>query len=124
MRTEILFKLFYLFTFQSLSPRTPSQSFSSHFPPPCHQEGASSQTRPPLSLGLQVSLRLIGSSLTEAKTGRILQMCTGPQTSSYMLLVSGSVSGSSLQYELIETAGLPIEVALPFSLFNFPLRQP
>ena len=35
-----------------------------------------------------------------------------------MLLVGGSVSGSSVVSRLVETAGLPLGVALPLGFFN------
>lgn len=52
--------------------------------------------RPPSSLGPQVSQGLSIFSPAEARPGRhLLYMCQEPQTDSCMLLVGGSVSGSS-----------------------------
>jgi hypothetical protein len=49
------------------------------------------------------------SSPIEARPGRpLLHMCPGCQTSPCMILVGGSVSGSSLGYGFVETAGLPM----------------
>jgi hypothetical protein len=89
-------------------------------PPSCFQEG--DPQRPPLPLWLQVSWRLITYSLTEARP--LLYMCQGPWTSLCMFLVGGSVSGSSLGSELVEIAGLPMELLSPSASSVLPLIQP
>ena len=56
------------------------------------------------------------SSSTEASPERpLLYLCQWPLASLCMLLVGGSVSGSSLGSELIKTAGVPM-VSLPPSV--------
>jgi hypothetical protein len=113
-RLLLFLQLFYFFTFQLSSPPISSSSYSSS---PYLQEGASLLIRPPPSLGPQISQGLRTSSPTEAWPVSIcarvhiptgLCMCQGPPTGLLILLVGGSVSGSSLESGLVETAGLPV----------------
>ena len=69
----------------------------------------------PPSLRPWVFLGLGASSSTEARPGSaLLYVPGGPPASPCMLLIGVLVSGSSLGFKLVETAGLPMEVALPF----------
>lgn len=100
MGAILFFKLFYLFRLQSLhSLCPPSHNSSSHFSYPWSPRGcfpSSTPIRSSSSLGSQFSSGL-STSPTEDRAGKpLLHMCQGPRTRLHMLLVVGSVSGSSL----------------------------
>jgi hypothetical protein len=87
-------------------------------PPPCLQEGVPTTTRPPPSLGPQVSGILGTSSPTEARpVSPLLHMCQrglkGLGPAHVCCLIGGSVSGSSLGSELVEIDGLPMGLPSP-----------
>lgn len=106
-----IFLLFYLFKFQLLSPclSPPSQFLIPLLLPLASREDASSDIRPPPSLGPQIYPGLITFSNTEARPCRaLLHMCQGSRTSPCMLLVGDSVFGNSMWSVLVATAGLAL----------------
>lgn len=93
--------LFYLFKTQLLTLSVPPPLVPHPIPPlSCCLEDAPPR-RPPFSQRPQVYLGLSASSPTEACQRRSL-LCL------FMLLIGGSVSGSSLGSGLVDTAGLPM----------------
>jgi hypothetical protein len=121
----LFFNLFYSPDFISLLvhlltvPHTIPPSPISKMPP------LSDPTRPPNSLGPQVSWGLGVSSLTESRpSSPLLYMCWGPHTSWCMLPGGGSLSGRSWWFRLVETVGHPIGLHSLSASFTFFLIQP
>jgi hypothetical protein len=86
--------------------------------------GYSLPTRPPPSLGPQVSPELSPSSPTKARPGRsLLHTCKRLRTSLCTFLVGGSVSGSSLVSELGKTTSLPMGLLSLAASSILPLIQ-
>ena len=114
-----VFLLIILFTFQLLLPYVSSSEFPHPIPPtPCLLEGSLLPQGLLLPWGLK-SLKVF-SNLGQAKPGRpLLHKCQGPCTSLCMLLIGGSVIGSTLGSGLVETAGLPMGSLSPQLLQSF-----